>query len=93
MSTNETSTEHVYSEARMPFRVAAGVLAVLGPLGLIPIVAELAEGGPANEVVGLAAGAATVLVCTVMFARTALTGRTPMHTTALANAVNLIDVD
>ena len=93
MSTTETRTETRRSEARMPFRVAAGVLAVLSPMGLIPIGVELVEGGSANEIIGLVAGGVSVLVCMVMFARTALTGWTPMYTTALAKTVFLLDID
>ena len=53
-------------------------------MALIPIGAGLMDGGTTAETVGLAFGALTVVVCTVMFARTALTGRTPMYTNDLA---------
>ncbi len=93
MNPTETRTELPISKARMPFRIAAFVLAVLSPLGLIPIVVALTEAGSATEVFWLVFGAVTVLVCMVMFAKTALTGRTPMYTSRLAKAVNLLDVD
>ncbi len=90
MSTTESDAEtptapRKTSKARMPYRYAAGVLAILCPLGLIPVAVELSEG---VGLVALAPIAAAVLVCTFMFARTALTGRTPMYTSTM---ITLLD--
>ena len=93
MSELEIRTETTHSTARMPFRIAAGVLELLGPAGLIPVVAALVEGGTTEEIVGLAAGGIAVVVCTVMFARTAITGWTPMYTDTLTGLVEFTGND
>ncbi len=70
----EVREELMVLEARRPFRIAAGVLAFLTPLGLIPLGADLAEAGGSDDYLLIAAGLTVIVVCGILFAKTALGG-------------------